>query len=216
MKAAKNRSRCDGAEPLNRPMDRGVLAQSAMSPRFIVVAGKLAKDPAQMGLPKHNQVVETFNASSVNRRGDHGSFSQTDTHISLLAHGPDFKSGLYDTLPTANVDVGPTVARILKFSMPGVQGRVLEEALQGGPRVTEYAVLNETHRSSTKTGLTMKLPTDLDSRSTDPSLTTYGRRTKDQGPHPRRQELHLLGLGISRNRGQRSVRILAPTQPVQL
>jgi hypothetical protein len=65
MKAAKNRSRCDGAEPLNRPMDRGVLAQSAMSPRFIVVAGKLAKDPAQMGLPKHNQVVETFNASSV-------------------------------------------------------------------------------------------------------------------------------------------------------
>src|SRR5205823_7520261 len=33
-------------------------------------------------------------ASSVNRRGDHGSFSQTDTHISLLAHGPDFNAGL--------------------------------------------------------------------------------------------------------------------------
>ena len=73
-------------------------------------------------------------ASSVNRRGDHGSFSPTDTHISLMANGPDFKSGLYDTLPTANVDIAPTVARILKFSMPGVQGRVLEEALQGGPR----------------------------------------------------------------------------------
>jgi arylsulfatase A-like enzyme len=117
-------------------------------------------------------------ASSVNRRGDHGSFSQTDTHISLLAHGPDFKSGLYDTLPTANVDIAPTVAHILKFSMPGVQGRVLEEALQGGPRVTEYAVLNKTHRSSTKTGLTMKLPTDLDSRSTDPNLTTYAVELK--------------------------------------
>ena len=117
-------------------------------------------------------------ASSVNRRGDHGSFSQTDTHISLLAHGPDFKSGLYDTLPTANVDIAPTVARILKFSMPDVQGRVLEEALQGGPRVTEYAVLNKTHRSSTTTGLTIKLPTDLDSRSTDPSLTTYAVELK--------------------------------------
>src|SRR5213076_1441705 len=35
-------------------------------------------------------------ASSINRRGDHGSFSPTDTHISLMAHGPDFKSGLYD------------------------------------------------------------------------------------------------------------------------
>src|SRR5206468_1870861 len=52
-------------------------------------------------------------ASSVNRRGDHGSFSRTDTHISLMAHGPDFKSGMYDTLPTANVDIAPTVARIL-------------------------------------------------------------------------------------------------------
>lgn len=117
-------------------------------------------------------------ASSVNRRGDHGSFSQTDTHISLLAHGPDFKSGLYDTLPTANVDIAPTVARIFKFSMPDVQGRVLEEVLQGGPRVTEYAVVNKTHRSSTNTGLTMKLPTDLDSRSTDPSLTKYAVELK--------------------------------------
>jgi hypothetical protein len=42
MKAAENRSRCDGAEPLNRPMNGSVLAQSPMSPRFIVVGGKLA------------------------------------------------------------------------------------------------------------------------------------------------------------------------------
>src|SRR4051812_18795444 len=117
-------------------------------------------------------------ASSVNRRGDHGSFARTDTHISLLAHGPDFKSGLYDTLPTANVDIAPTVAHILKFSMPDVQGRVLEEALQGGPRITEYAVLSKMHRSSTATRLTIKLPTDLDSRSTDPTLTTYAVELK--------------------------------------
>ena len=112
-------------------------------------------------------------ASSVNRRGDHGSFSPTDTHISLMAIGPDFKSGFHDTLPTANVDIAPTVARILKFSMPAAQGRVLEEALQGGPPLTEYAVLDKTHRSSTKAGLTMKLPTDLDSRAVNPKLTRY-------------------------------------------
>ena len=117
-------------------------------------------------------------ASSINRRGDHGSFSPTDTHISLMASGPDFKSGLYDTLPTANVDIAPTVARILQFSMPAVQGRVLEEALQGGPPVSEYAVLNKTHRSSTKTGLTVKLPTDLDGRSVDPNLTSYSVELK--------------------------------------
>jgi hypothetical protein len=72
-------------------------------------------------------------ASSINRRGDHGSFSPTDIHISLMAHGPSFKSDFFDTLPTANVDVAPTVARILNLSMPDVQGRVLEEALEGGP-----------------------------------------------------------------------------------
>jgi arylsulfatase A-like enzyme len=117
-------------------------------------------------------------ASSVNRRGDHGSFSPTDTHISLMAIGPDFKSSLYDTLPTANVDLAPTVARILQFSMPAVQGRILEEALQGGPPITEYAVVSKTHRSSTKTGLTVKLPTDLDGRGIDPKLTRYSVELK--------------------------------------
>jgi len=112
-------------------------------------------------------------ASSVNRRGDHGSFSRTDTHISLMARGPDFKPGMLDTLPTANVDIAPTVARILGLSMPDVQGRVLEEALQGGPAVTEYAVAGKTYRSSKRNGLKMKLPTDVDGRSVDPNLSTY-------------------------------------------
>jgi len=112
-------------------------------------------------------------ASSVNRRGDHGSFSPTDVRISLMARGPHFKPGLRDPLPSANVDIAPTVARILGFNMPDLQGRVLEEALEGGPALTEYAVFNKTYQSSRQTGLTMKLPIDLDGRSVDPKLTTY-------------------------------------------
>jgi len=117
-------------------------------------------------------------ASSINRRGDHGSFSPTDTHISLMASGPNFKSGLSDMLPTSNVDIAPTVAHILQFDMPAAQGRVLEEALLGGPPLSEYAVLNNTHRSSTKTGLTVKLPTDLDGRGIDPKLSSYSVELK--------------------------------------
>jgi arylsulfatase A-like enzyme len=112
-------------------------------------------------------------ASSVNRRGDHGSFSPVDTHISLMAYGPDFKSGFSNTLPTANVDLAPTIARILKLSMPDVQGRVLEEALQGGPTVTEYTVSNKIYLSSKRTGLTIKPPTDLEDKTVDPNLNTY-------------------------------------------
>jgi arylsulfatase A-like enzyme len=117
-------------------------------------------------------------ASSVNRRGDHGSFSPTDTHISLLASGPDFKSGFYDPLPTANVDIAPTVARILQFDMPAAQGRVLEESLQGGPPITEYTLTNKVHRSSTRSGLIVKLPTDLDGRAVDPKLMRYSVELK--------------------------------------
>jgi hypothetical protein len=95
-----------------------------------------------------------------------------------MAIGPDFKSGFHDTLPTANVDIAPTVARLLQYSMPAVQGRVLEEALKGGPPVTEYAVMNKTHRSSTKLGLTVKLPTDLDGRVINPKLTKYSVELK--------------------------------------
>jgi arylsulfatase A-like enzyme len=112
-------------------------------------------------------------ASSVNRRGDHGSFSPTDTRISLMASGPDFSPGFRDPLPTANVDIAPTVARLLRFDMPAAQGRVLEEALRGGPPVSEYAVRNHTHRSSIGSGLTMKLPTDRDGRAVDSKLTKY-------------------------------------------
>jgi len=117
-------------------------------------------------------------ASSVNRRGDHGSFSPTDTLISLMASGPDFKEAFNDTLPTANVDIAPTVARILGFAMPAAQGRVIEEALRDGPPLSEYAVLNKIHRSSTNTGLTVKLPTDLDGSAVDAKLTRYSVELK--------------------------------------
>jgi arylsulfatase A-like enzyme len=117
-------------------------------------------------------------ASSVNRRGDHGSFSPTDVHISLMARGPHFKLGLRDPLPSANVDIAPTVARILGFSMPDAQGRVLEEALEGGSALTDYVVFNKTYQSSRQTGLRMRLPTDLDGRSVDPKLTTYSVELK--------------------------------------
>jgi arylsulfatase A-like enzyme len=112
-------------------------------------------------------------ASSVNRRGDHGSFSVTDVHISLMARGPHFKRGLRDPLPSANVDIAPTLARILGFNMPAAQGRVLEEALVGGPAPTDYTMVNKTYRSTRQSGLKMKMPTDLDGHGIDPKLTTY-------------------------------------------
>src|SRR5262249_5214552 len=41
-------------------MEWGILVQRAMNPRFIIIRGILAQDPAQVRLPEHDHVVETF------------------------------------------------------------------------------------------------------------------------------------------------------------
>ena len=60
----------------------------------------------------------------------HATLSRFDMHNTMIAAGPDFRHGQADDLPTGNVDVAPTVLRILKLtpSMP-MDGRVLTEAL---------------------------------------------------------------------------------------
>src|SRR5262245_40519862 len=60
MKAAKERLGCDDAEALDRPMEWGILVRRAVNPRFIIIRGILAQDPAQLRLPKYDHVVETF------------------------------------------------------------------------------------------------------------------------------------------------------------
>jgi hypothetical protein len=62
--------------------------------------------------------------------------------------------------------------------MSDAKGRVLEEALRSGAHISEYEVLNKTYLSSTKAGLTVKLPTDLDARSVDPKLSSYSVELK--------------------------------------
>jgi hypothetical protein len=60
MKAAKNRLGCDCSNALNSPMNRTILVQTPVGPHAIIVCGVLAKDPAQMSLSEHDQVVEAF------------------------------------------------------------------------------------------------------------------------------------------------------------
>jgi arylsulfatase A-like enzyme len=53
----------------------------------------------------------------------------------MAAIGPDFKAGFADELPVGNIDLTPTIAKILGFDMPStgkVRGRVLQESLIRG------------------------------------------------------------------------------------
>jgi hypothetical protein len=112
--------------------------------------------------------------SALGNRGMHGSFSPIDVHNTLYAAGPDFKVGFSDTLPTANVDVAPTVAKILNLTLPGAVGRPLEEALAGGPDVGQFHVdAQVVMPAAPATGLVMKLPTSPTGADVDAGKTSY-------------------------------------------
>ena len=107
-------------------------------------------------------------------RGMHGSFSPLDVHNTLVAFGPDFRPGFKDPLPTGNVDVAPTAARILGLALPHAQGRALFEAMAHGPAVGDYRVASATlHPVAPATGLTIRLPTDPDGKDVAPKLSSY-------------------------------------------
>jgi arylsulfatase A-like enzyme len=107
-------------------------------------------------------------------RGMHGSFSPLDVHNTLFAAGPDFRTGFKDPLPSGNVDVAPTIARILGLNLPHAHGRPLLEALAHGAAVDDYRVASDVQRpQAPATGLTVHLATDPDGKDVAPRLTTY-------------------------------------------
>jgi predicted AlkP superfamily pyrophosphatase or phosphodiesterase len=63
-------------------------------------------------------------------QGSHVSLSPFDMHNTLVAAGPDFRSGVTNSLPSGNVDIAPTILHLLGIKQPKpMDGRVLTEAL---------------------------------------------------------------------------------------
>ena len=63
--------------------------------------------------------------------GSHASLSKFDVHNTLIAAGPDFRERVTTSLPSSNVDIAPTVLRILGLDPPQkFDGRVLAEAME--------------------------------------------------------------------------------------
>jgi YVTN family beta-propeller protein len=83
-----------------------------------------------------NSEVEIADTGLQQGQGMHGSFGRGDTFNNMAAIGPDFKSGYVDQAPVSNADITQTLAHVLGFELPSngnLSGRVLNEAIQGGP-----------------------------------------------------------------------------------
>jgi predicted AlkP superfamily pyrophosphatase or phosphodiesterase len=77
---------------------------------------------------------------------DHGSMSPWNVRNTFLAWGAGLKKGVTVSVPAGNVDVTPTVLALLGITGEGgLDGRVLAEALEGGPDPERAAVETRVH-----------------------------------------------------------------------
>ena len=118
-----------------------------------VVAGTLSFDVARWNHPRSGDILVSANWNSeTNAAGvagkttdggvaGHGSSSPYDIHNTLIAAGPDFRERAVSDVPTANVDIAPTLLRLLGMTpVPTMTGRIIEEALRNGPTIASIVV----------------------------------------------------------------------------
>jgi len=80
---------------------------------------------------------------------DHGSMSPWNVRNTFLAWGAGVKKGVTVGVPAGNVDVTPTVLALLGIDgEAGLDGRVVTEALEGGPDPERVAVETRIHTAA--------------------------------------------------------------------
>jgi len=104
-----------------------VRANTAHAPD-VMVALRWNSKPNRFGVAGH--VISDHNRGP--GQGTHVTLSEFDVHNTLIAAGPDFRRGETSIIPSANIDLAPTVLHLLGIDPPHkFDGRVLAEAMEG-------------------------------------------------------------------------------------
>ena len=89
-----------------------------------------------------------YSAGAAPGLGQHGSMSKHEMNNVLFSWGPSFKAGVKLDIPSGNTDLAPTILAILRMTGDGsMDGRVLEEALAGGPQANDVDWSTELHNT---------------------------------------------------------------------
>jgi arylsulfatase A-like enzyme len=150
-----------------------------------VVPGTLSFDVARWNHPRSGDILASANwtdrknaagfAGTTTQAGvaGHGSSSPFDIHNTLIVAGPDFREHATSNAPTSNVDIAPTLLRLLGLPAPNMTGRVIEEGLRNGRPAP--AVTRSTQTVKTSDGsyvLTARISTVAGSRYLDFTAVT--------------------------------------------
>jgi len=147
------------------------------------VPGTLSFDVARWNHPRAGEILVSANwtdeADAAGVKGQtaqtgvagHGTSSPYDIHNTLIAAGPDFREHASSEVPTSNVDLAPTLLRLLGLPVPQTMtGRVIEEGLKSGPSPSSIAVTHDTLAVGTADGsyqLTARISIALGKRYLD-------------------------------------------------
>ena len=94
-----------------------------------------------------------FSSGGAAGQGQHGSMGRSELHNILFARGPDFKESLKVEAPSGNIDLTPTLLKLLGLpSVNGMEGRALEEALAGGPDPTDLEWFSDFYSTECQAG----------------------------------------------------------------
>jgi arylsulfatase A-like enzyme len=118
-----------------------------------VVPGTLSFDVARWNHPRAGDILVSANwtrdkneagwegTSTQSGVAGHGAASPYDIHNTLIAAGPDLREHATSGVPTSNVDIAPTLLRLIGMApLKTMTGRVIAEALRDGPSPSTIAV----------------------------------------------------------------------------
>ena len=110
----------------------------------VVVALRWNPKPNRFGVPGHI-ITDSKRGPG---QGSHISLSEFDVHNTLIASGPSFRRGKTSIIPSANIDLAPTVLHLLGIEPPHkFDGRILAEALEGqSAKIEPMSKTLEAHR----------------------------------------------------------------------
>jgi arylsulfatase A-like enzyme len=111
--------------------------------------------PNEFGVPGTDVTTTKGTGGGTTRApaSGHGGMSPWAVRNTLLARGPRFKRGLVSRVPAGNVDVVPTILQLLGVGdVPGLDGRVLREALHDGPDQEQVPVQTRTYITTSTSG----------------------------------------------------------------
>ncbi|MET0386184.1 MAG: alkaline phosphatase family protein, partial [Polyangiales bacterium] len=85
------------------------------------------------GVPGTDGELASETGPITGNQSGHGSMSPWTVRNTWFAWGADFKDGVVDRVPSSNVDIAPTLLALNGVDASELDGRVLVEALEGGP-----------------------------------------------------------------------------------